>query len=208
MVEQVAQAAVHLHKLGVEILMEKSMLEYMASTKCGELASCVPFKELGVTQGGIDLVITFGGDGLLLHFNSLFGGRCLPPVMCFDFGSLGFLTPFVFDNFAKDVSDIFQAFCEVLLRTVSLIFTNIVQVEAVLNEEIMLTLRMRLDCTTYRNNTRCGKPHVHLAHYSPFLLTLRYLGIQLYLYRHLHGAERGCRGPRALALPGSAGPGL
>lgn len=37
----------------------------------------------------IDLIITFGGDGLLLHCNSLFRTSPVPPVMCFDFGSLG-----------------------------------------------------------------------------------------------------------------------
>lgn len=52
----------------------------------------------------IDIVLTFGGDGSLLHCNYLFPNSSVPPVMCFDFGSLGFLTPFQFEDFREDVS--------------------------------------------------------------------------------------------------------
>ena len=40
-----------------------------------------------------DLVCTLGGDGLLMHACSLFAGPC-PPILCIAGGSLGFLTPF------------------------------------------------------------------------------------------------------------------
>ena len=58
-----------------------------------------PLIPLKIFQHGfkqVDLIITFGGDGLLLHCNTLFAGRAVPPVMCFDFGSLGFLSPFLY----------------------------------------------------------------------------------------------------------------
>lgn len=44
----------------------------------------------------IDLCITLGGDGTVLHLASLFSDdRCpLPPVVSFAMGTLGFLTPF------------------------------------------------------------------------------------------------------------------
>jgi hypothetical protein len=53
----------------------------------------------------IDLIVTFGGDGLLLHTNTLFGDSIgsIPPVMSFDFGSLGFLAPFRFEDFEEEV---------------------------------------------------------------------------------------------------------
>ncbi len=51
----------------------------------------------------IDLIITFGGDGLLLHCNRLFPSSPIPPVMCFDFGSFGFLTPFQYEEFQQEV---------------------------------------------------------------------------------------------------------
>lgn len=43
----------------------------------------------------IDLIITLGGDGTILHLSSLYStaGR-VPPVLSFSMGSLGFLLPF------------------------------------------------------------------------------------------------------------------
>lgn len=75
----------------------------------------------------IDLVITFGGDGLLLHCNSIFSTTTIPPVMCFDFGSLGFLTPFQYENFREEIDN-------------------------VLKGNVLVTLRMRLECTIFRQN--------------------------------------------------------
>ena len=50
------------------------------------------------------MIITFGGDGLLLHCNALFHGQdmSIPPVMSFDFGSLGFLAPFPYEDFEDE----------------------------------------------------------------------------------------------------------
>ncbi len=56
------------------------------------------------SSSSVDFIITFGGDGLLLHVNTLYAGRSVPPIMSFDFGSLGFLCPFAYDNFAAEVS--------------------------------------------------------------------------------------------------------
>lgn len=42
----------------------------------------------------IDLVITLGGDGTILHAASLFKKRAVPPVLSFSMGTLGFLLPF------------------------------------------------------------------------------------------------------------------
>ena len=80
----------------------------------------------------MDFVITFGGDGLLMHANTLFGGYPCPPIMCFDFGSFGFLAPFKYSDFVTEVD-------KILFGNASLI------------------LRMRLECTIYRNDTLTGK---------------------------------------------------
>ena len=72
--------------------------------------------------------VTFGGDGLLMHCNTLFP-TTLPPTMCFDFGSLGFLAPFEYDHFEHEI-------------------------DTLISEKVFLTLRMRLECTILRN----GKP--------------------------------------------------
>src|SRR3989338_207468 len=45
----------------------------------------------------IDLIVCLGGDGTLLHINSLFSCNPVPPCLCFNLGSMGFLTPFSWD---------------------------------------------------------------------------------------------------------------
>jgi len=52
----------------------------------------------------IDLVVAFGGDGLVMHTNALFVDGGVPPTMCFDFGSLGFLAPFNHNEFKAEAS--------------------------------------------------------------------------------------------------------
>jgi len=44
-------------------------------------------------QQNPDLIVTLGGDGLLMHASTLFPGP-MPPTLCVAGGSLGFLTPF------------------------------------------------------------------------------------------------------------------
>ena len=80
---------------------------------------------------GIDLIITFGGDGTLMHCSSMFVDKPIPPIMSFDFGSLGFLSPFQYDNFEEDI-------------------------DHMINEGITLTLRMRLECNIQRKSRDSG----------------------------------------------------
>jgi NAD kinase len=42
----------------------------------------------------IDLVVTLGGDGTVLHVSSLFSKSAVPPVLGISLGTLGFLMPF------------------------------------------------------------------------------------------------------------------
>eukprot|EP01111_Echinosteliopsis_oligospora_P010429 TRINITY_DN3238_c0_g1_i2.p1 TRINITY_DN3238_c0_g1~~TRINITY_DN3238_c0_g1_i2.p1 ORF type:complete len:176 (-),score=18.41 TRINITY_DN3238_c0_g1_i2:39-566(-) len=49
-------------------------------------------EELPLSYQKFDFIICLGGDGTLLHVNSLFKDR-VPPVMAFYCGTLGFLTP-------------------------------------------------------------------------------------------------------------------
>lgn len=51
---------------------------------------CAP----GPNAAPIDLVITLGGDGTILHASSLFKTGAVPPVLSFSMGTLGFLLPF------------------------------------------------------------------------------------------------------------------
>lgn len=55
----------------------------------------------------IDFIVCLGGDGTLLYASSLFQ-QSVPPVMAFHLGSLGFLTPFQFDNFQEQVTNVLE----------------------------------------------------------------------------------------------------
>ncbi|XP_059353238.1 NAD kinase-like isoform X1 [Daphnia carinata] len=79
----------------------------------------------------IDFIVCLGGDGTLLYASSLFQ-QSVPPVMAFHLGSLGFLTPFEFDNFEEQV-------------------TNVLEGHAA------LTLRSRLRCIVLRKDDATGK---------------------------------------------------
>ena len=79
-------------------------------------------------KDGIDLVVAFGGDGLLMHCNTLFPVQSVPPVMCIDFGSLGFLSPFDFEEFKAEIARMVE------------------------EQSLQLTMRMRLECTIQRSD--------------------------------------------------------
>lgn len=63
----------------------------------------------------IDFVVCLGGDGALLHVNSIFGER-LPPVVAFFCGTLGFLTAFHIDNYQEVLSRVIEGNACLTLR--------------------------------------------------------------------------------------------
>lgn len=64
----------------------------------------------------IDFIICLGGDGTLLYASHLFQ-QSVPPVMAFHLGSLGFLTPFQFDNFQDQVTNVLEGNAALTLRS-------------------------------------------------------------------------------------------
>lgn len=64
----------------------------------------------------IDLVVTLGGDGTILHASSLFSVGAVPPVLSFSMGTLGFLLPFHIDDFAKALETVFEGKATILNR--------------------------------------------------------------------------------------------
>ncbi|XP_074031938.1 NAD kinase isoform X2 [Leptinotarsa decemlineata] len=64
----------------------------------------------------IDFIICLGGDGTLLYASQLFQ-QSVPPVMAFHLGSLGFLTPFQFDNFQDQVNNVLEGHAALTLRS-------------------------------------------------------------------------------------------
>eukprot|EP01103_Thecamoeba_quadrilineata_P010364 TRINITY_DN2215_c0_g1_i1.p1 TRINITY_DN2215_c0_g1~~TRINITY_DN2215_c0_g1_i1.p1 ORF type:complete len:397 (+),score=43.85 TRINITY_DN2215_c0_g1_i1:43-1233(+) len=55
----------------------------------------------------IDLVITMGGDGTILHLSAMFETD-VPPVLAFSMGTLGFLMPFSVQNYKEVIQQIFS----------------------------------------------------------------------------------------------------
>lgn len=138
-IPKVEDALVRLWKRGLTVFLEESTYDRAITRFGDEVArngSLRVFDSARPGQG-IDLVITFGGDGLLMHCNSLFGAKRIPPIMSFDFGSLGFLAPFCFEDFDAEIDHLFS-------------------------NDVCLTLRMRLECTIWRNFQKvpCGTYHV------------------------------------------------
>ncbi|KAG8237085.1 hypothetical protein J437_LFUL005193 [Ladona fulva] len=64
----------------------------------------------------IDFIICLGGDGTLLYASLLFQ-QSVPPVMAFHLGSLGFLTPFEFENFQEQVTNVLEGHAALTLRS-------------------------------------------------------------------------------------------
>ena len=115
---------------GIEILLEKQTAESLKDQPClapvgGSYPRGIDILSSTLLEG-VDLVMALGGDGLIMHANTIFAEGSVPPVMCFDFGSLGFLAPFKFEDLQEQLTKIMSG------------------------EPVQLTLRMRLDCTITR----------------------------------------------------------
>eukprot|EP00042_Codosiga_hollandica_P039026 m.324386 g.324386 ORF g.324386 m.324386 type:complete len:489 (-) comp55539_c0_seq2:25-1491(-) len=62
-----------------------------------------------------DLIICLGGDGTILYAASLFQ-TIMPPVICFNLGSLGFLANFPIQDYAQTISRTLRGGCQVAIR--------------------------------------------------------------------------------------------
>jgi len=93
---------------GIKVLIEPSVAtelpDFEAFTSSDDDTSNYP-----------DIVICLGGDGTVLHANTLFQNS-MPPVMAFSLGSLGFLTPFRIRKYKQSISGVLNQ-CKVTLRS-------------------------------------------------------------------------------------------
>ncbi|PWN27723.1 ATP-NAD kinase, partial [Jaminaea rosea] len=64
----------------------------------------------------IDLILTLGGDGTILHASSLFSHSPVPPVLSFSMGTLGFLLPWHIDSMKEALRDVLGGKVTLLLR--------------------------------------------------------------------------------------------
>ncbi|GJQ09269.1 hypothetical protein GpartN1_g1060.t1 [Galdieria partita] len=102
------------------------IVENEVAKKCPQLPAKPVGEDLTSLEREVDFVICLGGDGLILHVCSALFPRAVPPVMSFNLGSLGFLTPFDFEIFKQEVHHILRG------------------------ERNQVTLRMRLQCAVHR----------------------------------------------------------
>ncbi|XP_040009711.1 NAD kinase isoform X1 [Xiphias gladius] len=77
---------------------------------------CTFREDLDDISNCVDFIICLGGDGTLLYASSLFQ-ESVPPVMAFHLGSLGFLTPFKFDTYRSQVTQIIEGNAAIVLRS-------------------------------------------------------------------------------------------
>uniref|UniRef100_A0A8C7UL70 NAD(+) kinase n=1 Tax=Oncorhynchus mykiss TaxID=8022 RepID=A0A8C7UL70_ONCMY len=77
---------------------------------------CTFREDLDDISNRVDFIICLGGDGTLLYASSLFQ-KTVPPVMSFHLGSLGFLTPFNFDTYQSQVTQIIEGNAAIILRS-------------------------------------------------------------------------------------------
>uniref|UniRef100_A0A673WQ23 NAD(+) kinase n=1 Tax=Salmo trutta TaxID=8032 RepID=A0A673WQ23_SALTR len=77
---------------------------------------CTFREDLDDISNRVDFIICLGGDGTLLYASSLFQ-ESVPPVMAFHLGSLGFLTPFNFDTYQSQVTQIIEGNTAIILRS-------------------------------------------------------------------------------------------
>lgn len=86
----------------------KSITVYVDPLIAQRYTGITAFDPDQISTSSIDLVISIGGDGTLLYINSLFQRYC-PPILPFNCGSLGFLTPFSPKDIDKKLSSLFDS---------------------------------------------------------------------------------------------------
>lgn len=118
---------------GVQVHVERVVQEK-------EMPECHAFD---AATSRVDFCVTLGGDGTMLHLAGLFAGEwnmqsALPPVISFGMGSLGFLTPFPFEQYQDKLARIMAAH----------------------KTPLYVTLRTRLRCEVYEGQELKMVTHV------------------------------------------------
>ena len=103
------------------------------------------------TPEKFDLVLTLGGDGTVLFTSWLFQ-RVVPPILSFSLGSLGFLTPFSFDEYREHLDRVmggrngFSASPSPNIKALSPVSSKDIVPDAGMH----VNFRMRFTCTVFR----------------------------------------------------------
>ncbi|KAJ1561373.1 NADH kinase pos5 [Nowakowskiella sp. JEL0078] len=94
---------------GLDIFVEKEVAQALKLPYLKTVENSCDYSDL------IDLIITLGGDGTILHAASLFQNKS-PPILSFSLGTLGFLLPFDFKNYKSAFSSVLSSKATVLNR--------------------------------------------------------------------------------------------
>ncbi|KAI5986825.1 ATP-NAD kinase-like domain-containing protein [Pisolithus albus] len=113
----------------------------------------------GQNSAPVDLVITLGGDGTILHAASLFSHGAVPPVLSFSMGTLGFLLPFRKSfRMALQNDGGLGILCyesgQQLMQSVTDIDDYAKGLKAVFDGKATILHRMRLSCSFYDQDGR------------------------------------------------------
>ncbi|PWN93724.1 ATP-NAD kinase [Acaromyces ingoldii] len=98
----------------MNIIVETDTYDQLSHTFPHLLAISHDDKDLLASK--VDLVVTLGGDGTILHVSSLFDQAAVPPVLSFSMGTLGFLLPYHIGSFETAFRDLLESKASLLLR--------------------------------------------------------------------------------------------
>ena len=109
--------AAFLGPMGVRVLVEPVVqAQLLSAPGGGELTTTWTAEEAARLGDQVDFCVCLGGDGTILWAAGLFA-RGVPPVISFALGSLGFLTPFCFDDHERDLEMIMAGDFALTCRT-------------------------------------------------------------------------------------------
>jgi NAD kinase len=115
--------AAFLSAQGLTVLVEPTV--HAATGGANGFAQTWQPQEVSQLGSRVDFCVCLGGDGTILWAASLFDGGGVPPCISFALGTLGFLTPFVWEDYPRAL-------------------------RSCLRGEFQVTLRSRLDCCIVR----------------------------------------------------------
>lgn len=95
----------------VNILVEQRVSSELGSDRLGDHFT-LPRPDQPKVQyhDKVDLVVTFGGDGTILHAASLFARAShVPPILSFSMGTLGFLSEWKFSEYKRAIREVYMS---------------------------------------------------------------------------------------------------
>ena len=114
---ELVQAVSFLQHEGMCIMLERDVHETLVrrrgngSTNTGDGIDMNELQSFDASSASladaVDLVVCLGGDGLVLHASSLFP-YAVPPIACFNLGSMGFLANLQFRDFSQDMKALIE----------------------------------------------------------------------------------------------------